>query len=426
MITFINYYSVFLYGFIIMIFLLNIKCSKKNVAIIFLYSVLFGIILFNIYTIHGMEFIIKSYPFIIHIPLILFFYFHFKKSFPAVLFVLCVAYVLTTPRKWLGEFVSFIFKGSSFDTLILKIIVSIILLLFVYKFLRPVVIKIIQKSGLKLIILIGIPLTYYIVAYATTVYSNILYQSNVLVVGLLATILTYILFAFLVVYFNELEKKFALQNDQNILKLQASTSETQIQQIRESQKEMSIYRHDIRHHLNLLDGYVSEGKNDEARYYIANLNNNLEKFFIKRYCENETVNSILSFYIYKAEYLNINVEMDINVPNSILVEPADICVILANGLENAIHATEEISDQEKRRIKISVYIKNSKFYIEIINPYVGEVIFENELPFTSDVNHGIGTKSIVLACNKYKGLYSFEAEDNIFTLRVILFSESSS
>lgn len=426
MIDFINYYTVFLYGFIIMAFLLNVKRNKKSIFMISTYSVIFVIILFHIYNLYGMEFINKSYPLIVHLPLSLFFYFYFKKTIPSVLFSLCIAYVLTTPRKWISEFLSAIFNGNKTDTLVLKIVVSIIILVIVYKFLRPVVIKIISYSGLKLLILTTIPFIYYIVAYTTTVYTSLLYSSSVLVVGLLSTILTYTLFSFLVVYFNELEKKFKLKNDQNILKLQASTSEYQIQQIRESQKEMIIYRHDLRHHLNLIEGYLEKGNTEQAKSYISKINNSIDKFFIKRYCENETVNSIISFYISRAENNNIKVELDVNIPIFIQIDPSDICVILSNGLENALHAVEELSEQEKRWMKISVYIKNSKFYIEIINPFIGEVVFENELPYTSRENHGIGTKSIVLACNKYDGIYSFEAQNNIFTLRVILFSESSS
>jgi len=79
-------------------------------------------------------------------------------------------------------------------------------------------------------------------------------------------------------------------------------------------------------------------------------------------------------------------------------------------------------------MKICCHLKNNKLFIEITNPFIGEIANhfngeianKNDLPHNEDENHGIGSKSIIAACEKYKGIYSFEAVSNVFTLRVII------
>lgn len=396
-----------------MFFLLDIKSYKKNNVPIAIYSLVYGIIIFYIINIFGVDFIIKSYPFLIHLPLVLFFCIYYKKTFPSVLFVLCIAYVMTTPRKWFGELLNTVIGGNNNSSLMFQILFSIPLLFFVYRFLRPAIVKIIQYSGIKLLLLTAIPFLYYVIAYTTTVYSDILYKSNVLVVGFLATGIAYVFYALIVTYFNEITKKFEMINEQNVLKMQ-------INQSREIQNRLAMYNHDFRHHLNLIEGYMVKGNITEASEYIAKINNNLHAFSEKRYCNNETIDSILSFYIQKAQQQNIGVKHNINVIGEVNIETADLCVIIANSLENAINATEKIQEPAKRLIQISIATKNKKLCIEIINNYSGKIKFENEIPVTDLDNHGIGTKSIVAACRKYNGIYSFEAEDSIFTLRIIL------
>lgn len=420
MFTAFNYFAVFCYGLLIMVFLLDIKMNKKNIIAISICAFISCMVMFVLFCIFGAEFLVKIYPFMIHLPLVLFFYVFFRKRFAPVLFVLCIAYVLTTPRKWLGDFIALFFNNDQNVSYIFQIIVSIPLLIVIYKYLRPAIIKILAYSGMKILLLTVIPFLYYIVAYITTVYSSLLYRSNVVVVGFLASCITYVFYAFLVTYFNEITKTLTIKNEQDIFKMQASATTLQLEQIRDLRNEAAIYRHDLRHHLGFINGCIENKQIDAARTYITTINNNIESTVLKRYCENETVNLILSFYISKAEKNGITVCENILMPSVISIESSDVCVILANGIENAIHAVENIADVSMRQIKISCHMKNNKLFIEIVNPFTGDISFANDIPQSSHENHGFGVKSIVAACEKYKGLFSFQAENNTFILRAVL------
>ncbi|MDF3002572.1 MAG: hypothetical protein K0Q48_2691 [Bacillota bacterium] len=59
-------------------------------------------------------------------------------------------------------------------------------------------------------------------------------------------------------------------------------------------------------------------------------------------------------------------------------------------------------------------------FIQIANSYEGNVAFADDLPVSTREDHGFVTRSIAAVTQKYSGVYSFSAEDGIFTTSVIL------
>ena len=45
---------------------------------------------------------------------------------------------------------------------------------------------------------------------------------------------------------------------------------------------------------------------------------------------------------------------------------------------------------------------------------------KNGLPYTDKEGHGFGVKSITMLVDRYKGYYSFSANEGIFTLKIVL------
>jgi hypothetical protein len=79
-----------------------------------------------------------------------------------------------------------------------------------------------------------------------------------------------------------------------------------------------------------------------------------------------------------------------------------------------------LKDTKDRLLKIICKNKNEKLFIKITNSYSGELEFVDKIPVNQEENHGIGTKSIVSVVNKYQGVYSFSADDNLFEFVVII------
>src|SRR6056297_889491 len=106
-----DYLGVMIYGVLIMVFFLNIKINRKSIFFLSCYMLLSSSLQFGIDHVFGFEYIERLYPLIIHLPLVFFFYYIFKKRFNLVLFVLFTSYLLTSPRRWIGEVVALLFNN---------------------------------------------------------------------------------------------------------------------------------------------------------------------------------------------------------------------------------------------------------------------------------------------------------------------------
>lgn len=420
MFSVIDYFSVLIYGLLIMVFFLDIKMNKKTILFLMVYIVLSGLLQLGLINIFGPKFIEKIYPLLIHLPLIIFFYYFFKKRINLVLFVLFIAYLFTAPRRWIGEVVASFFNNDPYVLIITKIIASVILLVLIYKYLRPYVNRISKYSSARITLLTVVPATSYFITYATTVYTDALYNSNMLVVGLFSVGFNCLFYLFIIAYFIEMDKSFASQAEQTLLQMQFETTLIQIEDYKKSQQQVAIYRHDLRHHLHYLSNCIAENHTDEALAYITKINRDVEATQFRQYCENTSVNLILSAYATKAKSNNIDIEIDAVVPMVITMHFIDVCVILSNGIENAINACNKIVNKSNRKIRVSCKFKNKKLMIEVYNNFEGELWFEGDFPISTEQNHGLGVKSIVATVKKYQGVYSFTEENSIFTMRAIL------
>ena len=101
----------------------------------------------------------------------------------------------------------------------------------------------------------------------------------------------------------------------------------------------------------------------------------------------------------------------------------DIYAIFGNALDNAIAAVGKLQDREKRVISTKMITQNNIMVIQVRNYYNAELDFEGGLPLTTQnesQGHGFGMKSIRYTAEKYNGTISVRAEDDIFTLQILI------
>ena len=101
----------------------------------------------------------------------------------------------------------------------------------------------------------------------------------------------------------------------------------------------------------------------------------------------------------------------------------DIYAIFGNALDNAIAAVGKLQDREKRVISTKMITQNNIMVIQVRNYYNAELDFEGGLPLTTQnesQGHGFGMKSIRYTAEKYNGAISVRAEDDIFTLQILI------
>ena len=195
------------------------------------------------------------------------------------------------------------------------------------------------------------------------------------------------------------------------------------EELREKLDQGRRYHHDMRHHFQVLEGLFSEARSQEGLEYIGALSGQLSELAPEICCANVTVNALLRSYLSQARASGCQTEVRANIPQDCPVDEIDLCVILANGIENAIHACQKNEGTEDKWIKISAVVhENGVTTLKIENPCREEIVFGPDgLPKVKpSQEHGIGLKNVKAVVDQYGGVLMCEQTDGVFTLKSVL------
>jgi len=405
-----------------MYILLDCKIKKKKTLYLLgLYVTV--LIIFDGLILHyfGYGTFMKLYPLLVHLPVLLAFMVVSDFKPMKVFFVHWTLVAITLSFSMVGLIVSYFF---SYNSVVINIVCYILYLptwFIIYKYMRPPFLYMMRNTNKGWLGFCVIP-----ISYALLLYSLGNYNMNVTLLGpiLRNVVLSFILilsaYYMIILFFKQTKKQFTLQNEQNLLRTQVAAAAHHFEALAESQEKTTLHRHDMRHHLNLINAYLVNDNKEAARTYITTVEKSIEGAIVEKYCSNYTVNLILSSYIAKAKKEQINVETHIDLPEKNVISDMDLCVIFANAIENAIIACVNMSNTKERTLKITSKIKNDKLFIQITNSYDNTIIFVDDLPVSKEENHGLGTKSIIAVVQKYGGMYAFTAQDSVFKAHIIL------
>ena len=172
-------------------------------------------------------------------------------------------------------------------------------------------------------------------------------------------------------------------------------------------------RHDRRHHNLVMLEFANNNDIESVREYLSNLvDNDNEVVGDIRYCENMTVNTVLSVYERRAKESGITVNISAKAGRDLSILPQDLVIVIANLFENAIHATAKLKSKDRH---IDIYVKDSaqRLLVKVENPCRANLAFDETL-------FGVGIRSVISTTSKYEGMYDFTAEDGVFSAKIIL------
>lgn len=192
------------------------------------------------------------------------------------------------------------------------------------------------------------------------------------------------------------------------------------------------YRHDMRHNLAVIEGLAKQGDCDKIVEYTSKLNGSFVEPKDVRCCKDPELNAVLSEYISRAERAGCKVTHSLALPETLPFERSDICLVLANSIENAINACSKLPEND-RYINISAEYKDGhRLVIMVENPCSSEARFdENGLPIPDNPSpekseeHGIGLRSVKRIVEKYNGFLRCTLENGEFVFQAALFYDNS-
>ena len=220
---------------------------------------------------------------------------------------------------------------------------------------------------------------------------------------------------------NEINQLFQKQYEQ--YKLAIDNSEA-------LRKEM----HDMKH-------YVMALKNEDDPARRSEVLEDMEQAIAVQESFMNTGNKVLDVILTtkslqcQKKNITLNAMVDGDLLSDIHVK--DICSLFGNILDNAIEATQQVEEVEKRLITLSVRKRNQFIIVEcenctdvstvnLRNTKKRRRFRKNNLPKTTkgdNVKHGFGLKSISQVAEKYGGALHVSYEDGWFKVKVLLMNK---
>ena len=401
------------FGLVVSVLFLGIGNTRKNKLVTALLCVIFLLVQTTSWWLLGLDLTSKLYPLIIHLPLIIIFSLHYKRPWLISAINVLSGYLCCQAPRWVG-----FLAGAAFGNKLADHVFYIVAVFLSYYFLKRYVAasvqQLMEKSNKSCLFLGGVPLFYYIFDYVTTIYTDMLYSGAEWAVQFMPSTISVFYFVFVILYYTETQKQAALQRERDMLDAQFRLAKTEFASLRQMQQNAASYRHDMRHHIALLQGLASKEHIAEIKEYLQTAQADMDAITPTRFCENETVNLILSTYDSKAKHAQIQLTIDAKLPDSLHFSDTELCSLLSNALENAIHACEKIADINKRIIRLQMYSKNNKLCIDLRNSYQTEPTFHQGLPISKEQGHGFGTKSMVHIVERHGGVFQFSLKDGWF------------
>ena len=407
-----------LFGIYISAFFLGVKQNRKNILTLFLLFSCEGILYLINFLLWGMTITDRLYAVIVHLPLILFLILYYKYPVVSSCISVFSAYRCCQLSNWTGLLILTI-TGQQWCYYVSRILTTFILFFLLCKFVCRTTENIFTRDTRELYVMGLLPAIYYAFDYSFTKLSDLLYSNNKIVVEFMGFVFCIAYFAFLFVYFREYEKKQEIQQYSDLMKMQLLSIEKEIEQVKRNKEKLSILRHDMRHHLNIILTHLQNDNVKKVIGYIEEIGNIYEDTMIIAYCQNEMVNSVISIYHARFVDREIVFNYDISVGKTLPCPDTAICTILSNALENSMHALKEM-DTEKKWVNLTISEKENHLLLQIENPIVQIPKFINGIPTSGKKGHGIGVKSIVYYVEQLKGQCHFSLIDHSFVLRIII------
>lgn len=188
------------------------------------------------------------------------------------------------------------------------------------------------------------------------------------------------------------------------------------------------YRHDMRHHLTVIEGLAKQSDCERILAYAGKLSGSLAALESVNYCKNPEINAVLTEYFGRAENAGCRISQSIALPEKLPFSEDDVCAVLANAVENAVNACLALP-REQRFISVTAECADGKrLFVSVKNPCADPPEFdENGLPVSDggSEEHGIGLRSVSRIAEKYNGFLRCKLENGEFVFHAALFYEES-
>ena len=177
-------------------------------------------------------------------------------------------------------------------------------------------------------------------------------------------------------------------------------------QFEKSNETISIIKHDLGNKMVIIDGYLQNSKYKEAMEYIKDISKHLKESNILIRTGSIPLDCVLNSKVYRAKESGKTIVTMLDRSAMKVIDEADLAILIANALDNAI----ENAALNSQFIELEIKREEETLFLCIQNQTDIDVLSSNpDLNSTKADSsaHGFGIKSIRRIAAKYKGTVHF-------------------
>ncbi|MEY8325703.1 GHKL domain-containing protein [Lachnospiraceae bacterium 54-11] len=210
--------------------------------------------------------------------------------------------------------------------------------------------------------------------------------------------------------YKKLQQNFRLSTEISLLEQQEHFLNQYVEEAKARYDRTKSFRHDIRNHIAVVKKLLQSEKLEEAVTYMEDMDDMAEKMSFPCSTNNPVVDILVGNKLGIAKSMGIDVGCSLLLPYPCSIKDIDICIVLSNALDNAIHAVKSLDVGTEKYIRVSGRIQGDFLMMEIENSFHGKGVFKK----------GTGLLNVNAVAEKYGGAMSIETRGKVFVLHVLL------
>ena len=333
------------------------------------------------------------------------------------LFTLCLVDTIGLEIFYLTNIINYYTTPDSYIVMFCsRLVIYPLIAYWVFKKLRRQYIQVQRyvKKGWGLFALIGM-LFYVSVTLLMTYPTFITNRPEYLLVLCLQFVLMPVTYIYIIKALDNQKRIFEMEEQDRVMRLEVSNVVDRMHELGELTDSFRKERHDFRHKLKAIASLVEVGEWEELARTVERYEDDIQRTQVVRYCSIPIIDAVLSSYIRQAKRSEIDVKIGIAFPDSFEADANSLATVIANAIENAIHACEKLPPED-RCIEIKV-ISEPKFIVMVRNSFNGQIeLDEDGIPLSREEGHGFGSRSIAAFCKSIGGYCQFSVKEKTFSV----------
>jgi hypothetical protein len=242
--------------------------------------------------------------------------------------------------------------------------------------------------------------------------ASLLFQVGILVFVVWAGVLAWY---YLRAVLDEAQRSSQLALEVDAMNRSLDMQRTLYNKLTHSTEDVRALRHDLRHQLSAIRGYLQKGNVTGALGYVEAISGTIPEIASQLLCDNFAVNAVAVHYLDRARENHIQTDLRLVVPEDLgQIPDNDMSIIVGNLFENSIEACLFL-DEDKRFIRMSSKVVKKRLTLVIDNSFDGTYT-EKDGEFYSRKREGkgVGISSVRAVVERYGGSLKYEVANGVF------------